>query len=96
MGVWSSIRLSDLSSWNDGGGQVEIDGLLQPAGTPSVHLAVVHVNAPVFGPGQPAFWRAQLAAVHQHLAGDPRPLLVAGDFNATWDLQPFQDILHLG
>jgi endonuclease/exonuclease/phosphatase (EEP) superfamily protein YafD len=95
MGLWSRLPTTDLGTWTVGGDQVEIDGWVHtPAG--SVRIDGVHVDAPAFGPDQPAMWRRQLGAVRQHLAREPRPLLVAGDFNATWDLRPFQEILHLG
>src|ERR1700728_3714815 len=37
-----------------------------------------------------------MALVGSHLQHEPRPLLVAGDFNATADDQPFQRLLGLG
>jgi endonuclease/exonuclease/phosphatase (EEP) superfamily protein YafD len=96
MGLWSRIPARDLGTWTVGGGQIEVDGWVTVPGGRSVRVDGVHVYAPAFGPDQPAAWRLQLAWVRLHLAGEPRPLVVAGDFNATSDLRPFQQILHLG
>jgi endonuclease/exonuclease/phosphatase (EEP) superfamily protein YafD len=96
MGIWSTAPLTGVSSWSAGEDQTELDAWVHPAGTPAFRLDGIHVYAPAFGPGQPAEWRHQLALVRLHLADEPRPLVVAGDFNATWDLRPFQQILHLG
>jgi endonuclease/exonuclease/phosphatase (EEP) superfamily protein YafD len=95
MGVWADVPLTGVALWTAGFGQVEIDAWLHPDGTPPVRLDVVHVYAPV-GHDEPADWRAQLARVASHLQHEPRPLLVAGDFNATSDDGPFQRILSLG
>lgn len=95
MGVWSDIPVSDQGTWLSDGTQVEIDMWLHPTGGPAVRFDVIHVYAPV-GAGQPAMWRQQLAGVRAHLASEPHPLLVAGDFNATADDEPFQRILGLG
>jgi endonuclease/exonuclease/phosphatase (EEP) superfamily protein YafD len=99
MGLWSRVPASQLSLWTVGKGQVEIEGWIHPSGTVSMRVDGIHVYAPAFGHREvdpPATWQRQLAAVRSHLAAEPRPLLVAGDFNATWDLRPFQRILHLG
>ena len=58
-------------------------------------MDVAHVFAPV-GAGQPALWHAQLSRLAAHLRSAPRPILVAGDFNATTDMRPFEDIEDLG
>jgi endonuclease/exonuclease/phosphatase (EEP) superfamily protein YafD len=94
MALLSRVPLSDLHTW-DTAGQVEIQGWVHPTGQPAVRLDVVHVFAPV-GFDQPTLWRHQLALVRSHLEAEPRPLVVAGDFNSTADLGPFQQILHLG
>jgi endonuclease/exonuclease/phosphatase family metal-dependent hydrolase len=95
MGVWARIPLTGLHAWTSEGTQVEIQGWIAPPRQPRVRFDVVHVYAPI-GIGEPAEWRQQLAQVRDHLRAEPRPLVVAGDFNATADMGPFQEILHLG
>lgn len=95
MGVWSDVPATGLSTWSTGSAQVEMEGWLHPPGGPAVRLEAIHVYAPV-GYAQPAGWRDQLGQVARHLASQPRPLLVTGDFNATADDRPFQHILGLG
>jgi len=95
MGVWSKIPAIGLRVWMVPPDQVEIDGWIQPSGAPAVRLDAVHVYAPV-GTDEPARWINQLARVRVHLSREPKPLIVAGDFNATTDDRPFQRILGLG
>ncbi len=93
-GVWSDIPLSGAQLWS-AAGHPEVSGWLEPPGARPVRLYVVHTVGPV--PGGVAPWHDQITAVAARLrAESSRPLLVAGDFNATWDMYEFQDILHLG
>jgi endonuclease/exonuclease/phosphatase (EEP) superfamily protein YafD len=94
MGLWSTLPLSDITPWVNQGGQQEIEATVLFAGR-QVRIAVAHVYAPV-GPDQPARWHVQLARLATHLAAQPRPLVVAGDFNATADLPQFRRILTNG
>lgn len=94
MGVWSNMP-AQLSAWTDPPDQVEIDGWVSTPGGAPVRFDAVHVFAPIDA-GQPAEWKRQLAAVRSHLAAEPRPLIVAGDFNATSDDEPFRQILSDG
>jgi len=96
VGFWSSLPTTNLRSWPNLGDQEEILATLHPRRGPSIRFALVHVYAPVFGVDEPWRWRAQLTRVRTQLAHLRHPLLVAGDFNATWDLRPFQAILRLG
>jgi endonuclease/exonuclease/phosphatase (EEP) superfamily protein YafD len=58
-------------------------------------LWVVHTTAPT-DPGVQQ-WNDQLDAVQRFLVADrPRPLLVVGDFNATWSNRGFRAILATG
>lgn len=94
-GLWSKVPLTGPLTW-DNETQAEIGATLHPAGGPAIHVAVVHEYAPSGSHYAPLVWRTQLAAIRQHLAHMARPLLVAGDFNATSDMRPFQRILRLG
>jgi endonuclease/exonuclease/phosphatase (EEP) superfamily protein YafD len=93
MGLWSRLPASGLSIWSIEENQVEIDGWIDPPRRSPIRIDVMHVYAPAFGTGEPALWVRQLGELRAHLAAEPRPLLVAGDFNATADDRPFQRIL---
>lgn len=60
----------------------------------SVTVAVVHAQAPT--KGRAMHWQRELALLGLGLAGAPGPQVVAGDFNASRDHQPFRDLLALG
>jgi endonuclease/exonuclease/phosphatase (EEP) superfamily protein YafD len=60
----------------------------------SVTLAVVHTKAPTKGRANQ--WQRELALLSSGLAGAPGPQIVAGDFNASRDHQPFRDVLAAG
>jgi endonuclease/exonuclease/phosphatase (EEP) superfamily protein YafD len=96
MGLWARVPMNGYRSWVSDGSQVELAAWVAPPHEPRTRLDVVHVYAPAEGPDEPAEWRGQLAQVRDHLRREPRPLVVAGDFNATADAGPFQRILHLG
>jgi endonuclease/exonuclease/phosphatase (EEP) superfamily protein YafD len=58
-----------------------------------VSLLNVHIEAPV-SRAAAARWRAQLGAVREIIGSlPPRPIVVAGDFNATVDHRPFRRLL---
>ncbi len=59
-----------------------------------VRLYSVHVVAP-FGGNRPA-WTRELGAVADAVRAEPGPVLVAGDFNATWGNRPFRRLLDAG
>jgi endonuclease/exonuclease/phosphatase (EEP) superfamily protein YafD len=92
-GVWSDIPMTGAQTWR-AGSHLEIRAWLHPAGTPRVRFYVVHTDAPRSGTA--AMWHTEMSAITAALRSEPHPLLVAGDFNATWDMYEFQDILHLG
>ncbi|MDQ4134129.1 MAG: endonuclease/exonuclease/phosphatase family protein [Actinomycetota bacterium] len=60
-----------------------------------VRVYCVHPRAP-FGPRGLPRWRAQMISVHQAVSSEPRPLVVAGDFNATWGHRRLRDLLGEG
>jgi endonuclease/exonuclease/phosphatase (EEP) superfamily protein YafD len=79
---------------------LEVDGLptavsaeLEVRGRP-LDLLVVHTQAPVGGDWHR--WADDLAAVGRWVAARPGPVLVVGDFNATWGNQGFRALLADG
>ena len=92
-GVWSDISMTGAQTWWTEG-HPEVRAWLYPAGAPRVRLYVIHTDAP--RPGAAATWHREMSAIAAVLRPEPRPMIVAGDFNATWDMYEFQDILHLG
>lgn len=92
-GVWSDVPMTGAQLWL-AGYHPEVRAWLHPAGTPPVRLYVVHTDAP--RSGESGAWHTELSAIAASLRAASRPLLVAGDFNATWDMYEFQDVLHVG
>jgi len=91
-GIWSRLPLEDA-------GKLDVDGLpmtratiLTPAGP--VRLVNVHVLAPLEG-GRPA-WERQLRLLGEEARRPGPPILLAGDFNATWGHHPFRRLLTTG
>jgi endonuclease/exonuclease/phosphatase (EEP) superfamily protein YafD len=64
-------------------------------GDRKVRVYCVHTKAP-FGPYGLIHWRDQLAALTETLDGEARPLIVAGDFNATGRQRRFRSLLGKG
>lgn len=81
-------------------GVVEVDGrpVLVRATTEApegpVRIYGVHVVAPVGG-SRPQ-WIKELRAVEDAVGGERVPVLVAGDFNATWSHRAFRRLLDAG
>lgn len=94
LGLWSTLPLTGATSWDNERGQVELSASVIFAER-RLTLDVIHAYAPV-GAGQPALWRRQLEAVSGRLHTQGRPLVVAGDFNATADLPQFRAITDQG
>lgn len=55
-------------------------------------IASLHLHAP--WPGAPGMWVDQLQGVSDQLRDDARPLILAGDYNATWDHAYFRRVLR--
>jgi len=91
--VWSDVPATGLQRWY-AGSHPEIRGWLSVGGS-KVRFYAVHTDAPV-GRGGAKNWRTQLSVIRSTLRSEPHPLLVVGDFNATWDHRQFQAILHDG
>jgi endonuclease/exonuclease/phosphatase (EEP) superfamily protein YafD len=94
VGLWSASPLSAASTWDNSNNQKELDATVSVGGH-QIRIAVAHVYAPV-GYGGPSLWHAQLARLAANLKNQPRPLVVAGDFNSTADLPEFRSVLDEG
>ena len=94
MALWSVYPLVDATEWS-AAGHPELRAWLDLPGHGRLRLDVLHTLAP-YGPGEPAFWAAQMSAIRSELAHEPRPLVAVGDLNATWYDWHFQELLGLG
>ena len=93
MAVWSTVPLGDATVWDDAG-HPALRATLRVPGWPPARLLVVHPYIPISLPT--AQWRAELHAVAAAARAAGGPLLVIGDFNATWDMPGFRAILAAG
>ena len=92
-GIWSRYPLSEGETWTIGRHPVvravaDVDGQ-------AVRLFNIHAKAPSRGWAIP-LWKEQLEALGREVRADPRPLVMAGDFNATYGHKPFRDLLAAG
>ncbi len=92
-GIWSRYPLSEGETFTLGGypfvrAVADVDG--QP-----VRLVNVHAKAPSRNWAVP-FWKEQLAGLGREARADSRPVVIAGDFNATYGHRPFRDLLAAG
>ncbi len=63
--------------------------------TPAGEIEIVNVHAPApTNPFRHGIWQRQLDAMREWLVGGARPILLAGDFNATPDHQDFRALLE--
>ena len=95
-GLWSRFPLRDAVVERRGtlyrvSAVVCVDG--QPSAT-DPRVTSVHIHAPWPGPPRP--WVEQLEEVRETLATRGRPLIVAGDFNATTGHAQFRRLLTVG
>jgi endonuclease/exonuclease/phosphatase (EEP) superfamily protein YafD len=92
-GIWSRFPLSEAETWAVSGHPVaravaDVDG--HP-----VRLFNVHAKAPSRKWAIP-LWKEQLAVLGEGAKADPRPVVIAGDFNATYGHKPFRNLLATG
>ena len=99
VGIWSRhpIEGSDSDSRFQQG--LVIATLRVPGVAPAVTVASVHLTGP--WPQPIHDWRREIGALPQALAAmasaaGQRPIIVAGDFNATVDMVPFRRLLREG
>ena len=93
IGLWSRVPVRDLRHW-ELQGVPQLRGRLQLAGNRSLSIVAVHVPAP--WPGSAQRWVAGLAELGLVVGLETRPVVVAGDLNATWDHRPFRDLMATG
>ncbi len=88
-GLWSRFPLTRAQAF-DG---FVFEQVLARARTPlgTLTLGSLHPAAP-----SAPRWRDEVTPLGERLAGVAGPLLVAGDFNATWDNASFRSLLDLG
>jgi endonuclease/exonuclease/phosphatase (EEP) superfamily protein YafD len=75
------------------GGQVLIRATLDPGWGP-LRLYAVHTPSPVGAGRRP--WAEALRAVAREVRKERLPVVVAGDFNATWNHRAFRQLLDTG
>ncbi|MCA1845360.1 MAG: endonuclease/exonuclease/phosphatase family protein [Actinobacteria bacterium] len=90
-GIWSKYPLTNEETWEAAGipvarATVHVDG------TP-VRIFNVHCKAPTRRRWVPV-WKAQLAAIGAEVMARRGPVIVAGDFNATFGHEPFRRLLE--
>lgn len=72
-----------------------LSALTSVPGAPQTRVLAVHPPAP--RQGYSSEWAASLALLRDYLHALPEgPVIVAGDFNATWDHKQFRDLLGDG
>ena len=89
-GILSRLPLTDDEVWQ--AAEVTMTRGTVMVGDQPLRFYCVHPRAP-FGPRGLARWRSQLTSLQEAIANEPRPLVVAGDFNATWGQRRFRDLL---
>lgn len=92
-GVFSKLVFAEADSWKLGdmdNARVTLD-----VGGRRLRLYDVHTNAPFGTPGAPR-WASQLASIRDAVLRESDPLVVAGDFNATYVHRRFRDVLATG
>jgi len=94
MALWSAYPLADATEWY-AYGHPEIRAWLELPGNQRLRIDVLHTDAP-YGTGEPVAWADEIRAIRAELAREPRPLVAAGDLNATWYDWHFQALLALG
>jgi endonuclease/exonuclease/phosphatase (EEP) superfamily protein YafD len=87
---WPLIPLPPVPGMTTAAPQARIE----PRPGRPVTLTIVHPLPPTSG--QADIWRRELGLIRQTLATADKPQVVAGDFNASRDHQPFRDILAQG
>lgn len=93
MGLWSAVPIEGASVWDDAG-HPALRAVLSPVGVGAINLLVVHPYIPF---GRPVSqWRQELAAIAVAARAAPRPLVVVGDFNATWDMPGLRAVASTG
>ncbi|MCU1624346.1 MAG: Endonuclease/exonuclease/phosphatase [Frankiales bacterium] len=91
--IFSRFALEGAHGFQVAGVPMTRADLMTPAGR--VHVVNVHLVAPL-SPALAEQWHSQLDALVALSAGQRRPLVVAGDFNATADHRVFRALRRVG
>ena len=92
-GIWSRLPLEGAQEFDVGGLPMSRATLMTGAGP--VRLVNVHALSPVTDQGRNV-WPRQLRALAELARSPGPPVLMAGDFNATWGHRPFRRLLDVG
>ncbi len=92
-GIWSRVPLQDAAEFDVAGLPMTRAVALTEAGP--VRLVNVHTLSPVGKDGLD-LWPRQLRFLGEEARRPGPPILLAGDFNATWGHRPFRDLLATG
>ena len=92
-GIWSRLPLEGPEEFDVEGLPMTRAVVRTPAGP--VRLVNVHALSPVAA-GGPAMWTRQLRRLGEEARRPGPPVLLAGDFNATWGHAPFRRLLEVG
>lgn len=92
-GIWSRMPLEGAERFDVGGLPMARATVLSPGGP--VRLVDVHTLSPVSKDGL-ELWPRQLRALGEEARRPGPPILLAGDFNATWGHRPFRRLLDTG
>jgi len=92
-GIWSRLPLEGAEEF-DVGGLPMIRAVVQTPGG-AVRLVNVHTLSPVSDAGLD-LWPRQLRQLGEEVRRPGPPILLAGDFNATWGHRPFRRLLNAG
>jgi endonuclease/exonuclease/phosphatase (EEP) superfamily protein YafD len=92
-GVFSRLPLSDAEPW-DVAGMINAR-VTVTVGDHRVRIFNIHTNAPFGVPGAPR-WEQQLNQIRRAAMAEKGPLVVAGDFNASYGHRPFRALLDSG
>jgi endonuclease/exonuclease/phosphatase (EEP) superfamily protein YafD len=94
MALWSVYPLIGATEWY-AFGHPELRAWLELPGDHRLRIDVLHTLGP-YGTEEPLTWADEMLAIRRELASEPRPLVAAGDLNATWYDWHFQALLGLG
>lgn len=92
-GVFSRLPLSDAEPW-DVAGMINARATVTVGGQ-KLRIFDIHTNAPFGAPGAPR-WEQQLSQIRKAVMAEKGPLVVAGDFNASYGHRGFRALLDAG
>jgi endonuclease/exonuclease/phosphatase (EEP) superfamily protein YafD len=92
-GIWSRLPLDESGDVNIGGLPMTRAVVRTTAGP--LRLLNVHTLSPVTKDGL-TLWPRQLRALAEEARRPGPPIMMAGDFNATWGHRPFRRLLDAG